>query len=229
MNDEKFITRQPKESEFKSILEFIDKDFLPRERLSIACGLRRNQDSSKVDDHSIQQEHDDEPYEDDRFIPWLLDGVSLIAVDKEDGTLAGVAVNFVVRKDHHEVAGNDKVPERLKALLQFIEKLEEGHNLFNELNTDKGLDLRFLGVKEKYSRQGIARKLTEESLEIAKKQKLKFVQSIPTSPATLHLFESLGFKTRSEKRCIDSHTEDGKPSFPYADPEDIARYVVKIF
>ena len=212
---ENVIIRKAEESDYQAILEFIYEDFLPRELLSIVSGNVSNINQSARDD---------------RFMHWLLDGVSLIAVDTEDQTLAGIAVNFVTKKEDHE-GGNcnsSQIPRPLSAVLKFIEKLEEGHNIFEELNTTRGMDLRFLGVKEKYSGKGIASKLTEHTLELAKDCGLKFVQSIPTSPATLHLFEKLGFETRSELKCQEFYMDDGLPAFPHASSSDKSRYVVKI-
>lgn len=208
------IIRKAEKRDYEEILEFIYEDFLPRELLSIVSG------NVNYINQSVR---------DDRFMHWLLDGVSLVAVDVEDQTLAGIAVNFIVKKEDHE--GNHlftQVSRPLSAVLKFIEKLEEGQNIFEELNVTKGMDLRFLGVKEKYSGKGIATKLTKQTLELAKDCNLKFVQSIPTSPATLHLFEKLGFETRSELKCQEFYMDDGLPAFPHASSTDRSRYVVKI-
>jgi ribosomal protein S18 acetylase RimI-like enzyme len=216
---ENVIIRKAEESDYPAILEFIYEDFLPRELLSIVSGNVSNINQSARDD---------------RFLHWLLDEVSLVAVDTEDQTLAGIAVNFVTKKEDHEEENDNsthqvtQVSRPLNGVLKFIEKLEEGQNLFEELNTTRGMDLRFLGVKEKYSGRGIASQLTEQTLELARNCSLKFVQSIPTSPATLHLFEKLGFETRSELKCQGFFLDDGLPAFPHASSSDKSRYVVKI-
>lgn len=219
MNEEKFIVKKPEESDFEAIFQFHRKEFRPRECLNIVSGLNREDFEA---DTTVNRERKS------FFRRWLLDGVSLIALDKEDGTLAGIAINCITKKNGADW-GYTQISGPLKAVLKFLGKLEEGHDIFSELETDQGLELIFLCVKEKYSKQGIARKLTEQTLEIAKELQLKFVQSIPSSPATIHLFESLGFITRSEMRCIDFRMEDGSPGFPYAEPNDRSRYVVKIF
>lgn len=223
MNAENFIVRKAEESDYQDILKFIDEDFMHRERLAIVSGL--------VSQSTLGNNKDENAHEpDERFISWLSDKVSLIAVDKKDQTLAGIAVNFIAKREDHdqEKTSSVKIPLALSAVLKFIEKLEDGHNMFVELDTDQGMDLRFLGVKEKYSGKGIARKLTVASIEIAKSLNLKFIQSIPTSKATLHLFEDLGFETRSEMKCQDFYLNDGSTGFPYATPSDVSRFVVKI-
>ena len=85
----------------------------------------------------------------------------------------------------------------------------------------------YLGVKEEFGRRGIARKLTEETIQLSRQRNVDFVQSFPTSPGTLHLFEQFGFETLSEMKLVD-HFLDGQPGFPFAEsPDDFARYVVK--
>lgn len=217
MSDDKFIVKKPEESDFESISELMSQDFRLHEVLSTVSGFNKENPEFRKQESRSRLRHQ------------LLDGVSLIAVDKEDGTLAGAAINVIVKKcevsDHSSRAD---ITVALKAIIKFIEKLEEGHNMFSELNTDSGLELIFLCVKEKYSRQGIGRKLTEETLEMAQRLELKFIQSIATSPKTQHIFESLGFETRGEMKCVDFYMEDGSPGFPFAESSDNSRYMVKI-
>ena len=86
----------------------------------------------------------------------------------------------------------------------------------------------YLGVKEEFGRRGIARRLTEETIRLSRQRNADFVQSFPTSPGTLHLFEQLGFETLSEMKLVD-HFLDGQPGFPFAQSaDDFARYVAKI-
>ena len=101
------IIRKAEKRDYEEILEFIYEDFLPRELLSIVSG------NVNYINQSVR---------DDRFMHWLLDGVSLVAVDAEDQTLAGIAVNFIVKKEDHE--GNNlstQISRPLSAVLKFIE------------------------------------------------------------------------------------------------------------
>lgn len=223
MSETQYYIRKPEKCDYGRILEFIEQDFLPRECLSVVSGRYDTSITGAQDTNSSKS--------DDRFLSWLEDGVSLIALDKKDETLAGIAVNFVAKKSDHEIEEDEdvvKMPRYLSNILKFIKELEEGHSPFEELGVEQGMDLRFLGVKEKYAGQGIARKLTEATIELAKELKLPFVQSIPTSPATIHLFESLGFKTKSEIKCKGYLSNDGSPCFPLAGETDRSRFVVKV-
>ena len=213
--------RKPEKHELKDVIDFIINDFEKRELLTVLAKSER--DEKSVEEH--------QQIVDPRYLDWLLDDVSLIAVDEDTNTIAGICVNFIVKKEEQrqeDELENSLILEYLGPILQFMHKLEEGYNVFDELNTDKGLDLRFLGVKESYSNQGIGKRLSEESIELARKLELKFVQSVPTNPVTIRLFESLGFETKSELKCVNFFMNDGQPAFPRASSKDICRYVVKI-
>ena len=217
---DRLTVRKPEKHEFEDVIEFVIKDFIRRELLSTFV-------ASEMDNIGIEENKQHPSYH--RYLTWLMDDVSLIAIDEETNTIAGISLNCIARREEsQEDETLSQVPTYILPVLKFIDKLEEGYNVFDELDTDQGMDLRFLGVKESYSNQGIARRLSEETIKLARQSGMKFVHSIPTNPITIHLFEVLGFETKSELKCVDFFMDDGEPAFPRAKSTDICRYVVKI-
>ena len=111
--------------------------------------------------------------------------------------------------------------------MTYLKRLQVDHDVFEQHQFKKGLDIYYLGVKEDYVRRGIARRLTEKTIALSRERQLDFIQSFPTSPGTLHLFHQLGFETLSQMKLVDHFFDDGQPAFPLAEPDDFARFVVK--
>ena len=190
----------------QQVIDFIYSDFYPRERLQYVAGLTASTYFNLVDE----------------IVGYLNQGVSLVAVDTCTDQLVGIAVNCILTEmdayDHPTT-----IPGQ-RAILTYLQRLQCGHNLFDRFR--KGLEIYYLGVGQQFCLRGWARKLSEQTIEIARQHGADFVQSFPTSPGTLHLFDSLGFDTLAEMKLID-HIVDGAPGFPLALPSDFARYVVK--
>lgn len=204
--------RKAQECDTEGYLDLFFTDFLPRERVIAACG-----ESTVTEDEKLREETRA------RLRKW--EGVQvLVTVNKSDNAVVGYAFNIYV--DKNEVSHRHKPRESV--IFDFLQKMEEDQNVFANLTNKCGLELCMLTVQEAHCGKGIARKLVEATVELAKEKKLSFVEAVPTSPATLHLFESLGFQTITEMRLLDYLLDDGKPAFPLASPTDSARYVVKL-
>lgn len=209
-----FAIQIPKEVDYPAIHDFIFDDFFPRERLNVASGLSKE----RTKDDSRSRE---------RFENWLRDGVSLIALDSKTQQLAGICINYRAKKEDNDQV-HFKYPSRsMEALMTFVEKLEKNFDVFGSSKVDQGLDLCFLCVKEEFTGQGLGRKLIQKTIELAQSLKLGFIQSIPTAPATIHLFEDLSFETKAEMKLKEYFLSDELPGFPFALENDFARYVVK--
>lgn len=214
---DQFAIRQLEKRDVEDVIEFINNDFSKRELLFIL--QRPDTEDGRLPANDLQ-----------RYSNYLSHGLSFIAVHQHTQTIAGIAVNITVKADQR-TRQDQTYPGVSKCFIpgvKFMEKLEEVYNPFRQLNTDTGMELTFLGVRESHCKQGIARQLAEESIQLARQMGMTFVQSIATNPGTVHLFESLGFETKSEMKLVDFFMDDGLPAFPQAKSTDISRYVVKI-
>lgn len=208
---DKYQVCQPEESHFEAVRDFLFEDYLLRERTCVSAGI--------PDDLAKFQE-------DPTVLSALLDGVSLVAVNSEDQSIAGVCINYISRKSDPPEDCSSYPPSRT-AIVRMIESLYEGHDTFQDANADQGLHIWMLGVAEKHAKQGLARVFYERTIALAKEKNIAFIDTVATCPQTWHLCETLGFQVKSEIKLIDFKV-NGEPAFPYALADDVARFSVKI-
>jgi len=197
------------EDRYGEFMHLLLHDFFPRESVSIASGFVENLTAGSLT----------------FFEQFLAEGISLAVIDRRTDRIVAVALNHSV--DRSRSHSHDDLPPKLKMMLTFLSHLEEGYDVFEQCRAQRGIELFCLCVQEGYGGRGIARKLTEETIALARKQPgVAFIQCNPTAPATGHLFRSLAFETVSEMRLVD-YFIDGRPAFPYALPHHITRFDVK--
>jgi ribosomal protein S18 acetylase RimI-like enzyme len=213
---EKFTITILEESQFKAIRYLLDEDYLQRERCCVTSGFSATlvETGLQLSDESTNE-----------ILQELQEGFTLVAVDNEDhGKIAGVAINIKAKdKDDSDLT---KFPRSRQAIVKFVKKLKEGHDITKESN-GQGLHIWMLCVRQVHCGKGLARKLIEKSIEMAQQHSMAFIDSVATSPETVHLFEDMGFETKSEIKFQDFLMDDGTPGFPGATASDKARFVVK--
>ena len=201
------------ENRYGECTDFLFKEFFPRESLAMSSGLDKEPDFKFGE----------------QMKEWLREDISFIAIDSSTDQIVGICLNYILEKRQSNSSPTDEsssVGPTLNRIFSFLSHLEEGYDAYEQLGAQRGMELLFLCVKEGYGGRGIARKLTENAIELARTKQLEFIQSNPTTGATRHLFEVLGFETISEMKLVD-FTINGKPGFPFASDQDITRFVVK--
>ena len=196
----------------EAVLDHLYNDFFSRERLSVGC-QRDLTDRSRLG----------------RYVERLREGVSFAAIKSSSGEVAGISINYLVAKCEGESIPVDYsvYPKPTRAVLYFVEHLERDFDIFTMFGVQNGLEICFLGVKEKYGRLGLATRLAERGIAEACNRHLDFVQSVPTSPVTAHMFSKLGFQVLNELKHSEFYL-DGEPAFPFASIDDMSKLVVKI-
>jgi len=207
----RFIIKRPDEEHYETVIDLILQDFRVRERMFVCSGATPE---DPREGHELYRD-------------WIQQEVSLIAVDTEDGHIVGAAVNMIVRKENNTFEISPEMSVRQRFFYTMIGQIESGVDFFEELQVDKGIELTLLSVKKDFAGRGLGKKLTEETIQLAKTLGYKFVQSVPTAPETIHIFESAGFETRNERKFSDFSEFEGSPAFPLATPTDRARFVIK--
>lgn len=206
----------PKESQFEAVMNFVLEDFLQRERCCVASGL-----SSEI----LQREDE---ISKNIIIKSLQEGLSFVVINQHDQSVSGICIN-VSQNDSDVHEDMSKLLRSHQTIMTFAATVKNENKEFEVFKKDKrGLHLWMLGVKQIYSGKGLARLLAEKTVELAQKQGFDYVESLATAPATLHLFSSLGFQKKSEMNFQDYILEDNTPGFPFATPEDLARFTVKL-
>ncbi|KAI4465525.1 n-acetyltransferase-related [Holotrichia oblita] len=102
------------------------------------------------------------------------DGVSVVAVEKKSGLVAGASFNKLQVKSQpgdepyfEKFAANCKEPSA-KALVMFMKEADESCDLFGYCNADCVLELMFLATLREYRGKGIAKALSEASIKLGK-------------------------------------------------------------
>jgi len=192
---------------YGDVVDFVYKDFFSRETLAQCIGL----DLKPISKFNLDINN------------WLSHGVSLVAIDPRTDQIVGICVNYIMADDDEPIETESR---KLERIFKFLGHLEEDYNVHERLGVQRGMELLFLGVKEEYCGRGIARKLAEKAIELARSQGIEFIVTNPTAAATCHLFHSLGFETIREMKLIDYFVK-GQPGFPYATGNEITRFCVK--
>ncbi len=157
----------------------------------------------------------------------LNQGVSSIAIDTRlNDRVAGVAVNNILTK-FQPIVNRASPYMSVKAFRTCLQKLQVENNIFEKMKVKRGMNLIYLGVKERFERQGLARSLAEHSIQLAQQRQLDFIQSITFSSEALNLFKQLDFETLTSFKLTD-HWVDGAPAFPNAGPDDFVYFVFKM-
>ena len=162
----------------------------------------------------------------DTIPTFLNQGVSIMLTDVETEQVIGCAINRIVTVGKPDIHLASHQTGR-KAVISFIKRLQNGNEIFHQRHLKTGMEMFYVGVKEPFSRRGLASYLAQQSTILASENKLDFIQSFPTNRETSNLFESLEFETINEINLVD-HFVDGAPAFPQAGPGDVGRFVVKM-
>lgn len=208
----------PQESQYQAVLEFLVEDFLQRERCCVASGL-----SADIKEKGLAND----PSE---LLMVMEKNISFVAVDERDKSIAGLCINITVEDSDKLGQYFSSLPRKRQVIAKFAADLEVGYRPSAFNNTpSKGLHLWMLGVREIHSGVGLARKLTEKTIELAQQQGFNHVESLATSSVTRHLFGSMGFEAKSKMKLQDFvMADDNSPGFPFATPEDLAEFSIKI-
>ena len=197
-------------SRYEEFVDFIYENFFPYERLAIASGLDKKPNFKARP----------------TYLSWLADGLSLAVVDNTTDRIVAIVLNFILRQSDSSPSQDEEMNDENRDIWLLLDELEKGYDIFQQFNTDRGFELVFLCVHQQYCGRGLAKKLTEETIEIARQAGLTFIKSNPSVKATSHIFESLGFETINEKKlsgfCINQRL-----CFPHATTDDFVRLSVK--
>ncbi|XP_032777072.2 uncharacterized protein LOC116916003 [Daphnia magna] len=197
----------PNETHYEAIGNFLFEDYLQRERCCVTSGL-----SAEMAEKGLDMTNNTSG----EIISALQEGLTLITVDNKDpGTIVGVAINVKAKDDTDLEISN--FPRSRQAIMKFVKHLKEGHDITKECS-GQGLYLWMLGVKQIHCGKGFARRLTEKSIELAQQHNMSFISSVASSAETVHLFENMGFETKSEMKFQEFIMDDQMPGFPDATP-----------
>nr|CAH7738114.1 unnamed protein product [Callosobruchus chinensis] len=202
-------------SKFDDVIDHLRENF-PDEPLNASVGL-----SIKGQPCPLLEKYD---------IMTLQEGMSVMAVDKETGMIAGVALNGTcnkgdVEKSQENMKTVDSVPfHRIFGLLNNVNKEVD---LFSKYNVDRIFDLRILSVDARFRGRGVAKELFSRSEILAEEYGFKLMKVDATSLFTQKVCESFGLKVVKSVRYGDFKDDDGKKIYDTQPPHDYYKLMVK--
>ena len=158
----------------EEILKFLDATYFKDEPL---C---RNKDLEEEDSGSLKED----------FISMIQQGLSLMAVDDKTGQVIGVALSEPEDRYLTDTTdGSAKIIEQLN-LVAFANK---SVSVYEEYDVDTIFHFLFLSVHPNYRGFGIATKLVQKSIELAKLRGFKVAKAEATGKYSQKLFTNLDF------------------------------------
>ncbi|XP_030747993.1 uncharacterized protein LOC115876382 [Sitophilus oryzae] len=160
-----------------------------------------------------------------------VDGVSIVALDKTSGAVIGATFNKLEEKTdsdfYQEYPKTLKYPASRKVAM-WIADTEKLFDIFDHCNVSSLFEIMFLGVVPSFRNRGIAKKLIQVSIDIARQLKAgnnvlvpvndqdlnlehppQIVTGIFTSSATQKIAKDLNFEIGS-KIYFDKYVYDGQ-------------------
>ncbi|XP_066592927.1 arylalkylamine N-acetyltransferase 1-like isoform X2 [Prorops nasuta] len=149
----------------------------------------------------------------------LENNLSLMAVST-CGNIVGVSLNGKMephKSDEPEYITNCNNP-KFKKILQLLHYVDSQVNAEGKLAGKNVLEVRIISVDSNWRGKGIAKKLMEKALEMAKEQDFDYVRTDCTSHFSAKLCERCGLRKYWEIKYIDYVDKNGKPIFTPAPP-----------
>uniref|UniRef100_A0A8D8FXE4 aralkylamine N-acetyltransferase n=3 Tax=Culex pipiens TaxID=7175 RepID=A0A8D8FXE4_CULPI len=161
----------------------------------------------------------------------LRDSVSVMAITS-DGEIAGVALNGILYGHcdikHSMDKLNDVTDENFKKIFKLLYEENLKINLFKQFEVDKIFEIRILSVDSKFRGQGLAKKLMNESENIAIENGFQVMKTDATGAFSQRVSQNLGFVTEREIKYIDYLDDQGKPIFIVDPPHDKLKIMYKL-
>lgn len=158
---------------------------------------------------------------------FLHQGISLIATDprkNRKNQIIGVAINHVLIPSYSfERASHDIGVKAFRACLQ---QIQSSNNIFETKNVNHGLNIFYLGVRERFEEYELARILAENSIRLARQLKMDFIQSITFNEETFEILKRLEFDELKSSKLFE-YKIDGAKAFPNAGTSDVVRFLFK--
>ncbi|KAE8745157.1 hypothetical protein FOCC_FOCC008223 [Frankliniella occidentalis] len=210
------------------VTAFLRKFFYHDEPLNVAIGMQPGQSSPALEDFSLSTLHE---------------GISVGAI-ASDGTLVGVCVNGTLSREEDEEGRRewlkeaDDVPEDVTTLKRPEEQFNQVRrllmrtsaqgNVFAQVpaDVDKIFDIFILSVDGSWRGKGIAKKLLDQSREIAQSEQHRLMRVICTSYVSALIVSRLGYRCIDRLDYNDVVDRKGQRIFPTPPPHDAAKTYV---
>lgn len=131
--------------------------------------------------------------------------------------------------EEEEPAADDCAHPKFKKILKLMDHIETKYHLFNEYpDFDRAMDGKILSVNEQYRGMGIAKELTNRTIEYMHEHKIPLYHILCTSQYSAQVCERLGFTETYRLPYVDYVVDGENPLLPAAPHVAAKIYVKKI-
>ena len=179
----------------EEVLNLLDKTFLKDEPLNCNKGFTEEDNGTLKEDYALM----------------IQQGLSLITVDDKTGQVIGVRLS--VPADRYQGTSHKKTySAKVMDLFNLFEFANNSVDVYEKYDVDKILEFKALSVHPNYRRFGIATKLVQKSIELARSRGFEVVKVKATGKYSQKLFNNLDFDLLFEKSYRD-YNDDGEVVF----------------
>jgi ribosomal protein S18 acetylase RimI-like enzyme len=129
------------------------------------------------------------------------DGLTMIARAIDTGEIAGALLSEDSAAAFPE--GVDRLSPKFEPIFDILSQLDADHRVGRRLPRGDSLHLFLLGVRERYTRRGVAQRLVAESLAIGKERGYRTAVTEATNLVSQHVFRKLDFVERVHRSYKD--------------------------
>lgn len=158
---------------------------------------------------------------------FLYEGVSLIATDPRqdsENQVVGVAINHILNPSQSFDRASPDVG--VKAFRTCLQQIQASNNVFETKKVNLGMNILYIGVKERFEGHGLGQNLAENSIRLARQLKMDFVQSVVFSDKAFNILKRLEFEELKSLKLFD-YKIDRAQAFPIAGTDDVVRFLFK--
>ncbi|KAL5292108.1 hypothetical protein ACFFRR_011113 [Megaselia abdita] len=201
------VYRPAEKKDEQGVLEFLREHFYTDEPLSKNDGY-----------------HDTE--DEDFAIGLIIEGTSTVA--DLNGQIIGVRLAYPNHKDEQVSAAFNKTPTTAyERLFGFVNILETKSKVFERYQVDSSMQGHMLGVRRDLRGQGIAKRLLEENMKLAKEKGFSVYVCDCSSLFSARLCEKVGMEQTATMEFNEYCDENGNPYYNPDPPHDLARSYAK--
>jgi len=204
----------------ESIEQLVNNDFLPN--LPFVKALPR-QISQFANQHTVEI-----------ALQSIEQGCSLVAVDAISGHVIGMRISIVDEFKANKSSRYDEISESVREVDSDLFKLYNFNAKIENAACTETFDLNdgdliysniMLGVDSRFANRGIASKLVEISISVARDRRCKLIKVISFGVKSQKVFEKNGFQTILEAN-VEDHVIDDVNVFEELTENVVAKYMV---
>ncbi|XP_069705784.1 arylalkylamine N-acetyltransferase-like 2 [Periplaneta americana] len=193
-----------KEDDKERIAEFLRKYFFFESPLNVASGASPNRPTDEI-----------------VGLKYLSQGVSLLAVSKDDGRILGICISYCTtpKGNSHEESFTKSLSNKPYAKIRrFVRFVEDNANIWKLTGADRGLYIYILSVDPSSRVRGIGKALSKRTREMARSMGYPIMWAMCSNVYSIRICRDIGMDAVYMLPYSEYKDEEGKPIFNVPHP-----------